>query len=141
MEAIVCERRPVEDWRLALAVNSNLMKIGKPGVNLLITGLDGPIQKMLELLKANRRDSVATWSPGHPLVLPSDERTEMMILHDVGALPHDDQHRLLEWLDVARGRTLVVSTTPESLLPRVQAGEFIDALYYRLNILFIEVTG
>jgi hypothetical protein len=64
-----------------------------------------------------------------------------MILQDVGALTDADQRRLLDWLDRAAGRTQVVSTTPASLWPRVQAGAFADGLYYRLNTLCMDVTG
>jgi sigma-54-interacting transcriptional regulator len=63
-----------------------------------------------------------------------------MILQDVDALTHADQRRLLDWLDQAAGRTQVVSTTPAPLLPRVQAGAFIDRLYYRLNTVCMDVT-
>ncbi len=45
------------------------------------------------------------------------------------------------WLDRAPGRTQVVSTTPALLFPRVQAGAFIDRLYYRLNTVCMDVTG
>jgi len=48
---------------------------------------------------------------------------------------------LLDWLDRAAGRTQVVSMTPASLWPRVQAGEFMDRLYYRLNTVCMDVTG
>jgi hypothetical protein len=64
-----------------------------------------------------------------------------MILQDVGALTDGDQHRLLDWLDRAPGRTQVVSTTPAPLFPRVQGGAFIDRLYYRLNTVCMDVTG
>jgi transcriptional regulator of acetoin/glycerol metabolism len=78
---------------------------------------------------------------GEPLVLPPVARARTLILQDVGALTHADQYRLLDWLDRAAGRTQVVSTTPASLWPRVQAGAFIDRLYYRLNTVCMDVTG
>jgi hypothetical protein len=84
---------------------------------------------------------VATWRTGEPLVLPPVARARTLILQDVGALTRADQHRLLDWLDRAAGRTQVVSTTPASLWPRVQAGAFIDRLYYRLNTVCMDVTG
>jgi transcriptional regulator of aromatic amino acid metabolism len=64
-----------------------------------------------------------------------------VILQDVGALTRADQHRLLDWLDDAAGRTQVVSTTPAPLWPRVQAGAFIDRLYYRLNTVCMDMPG
>ena len=63
------------------------------------------------------------------------------MLHDVGTLPLDEQLRLLDWLERAEGRTQVVSTSTTPLLPRVQAGAFIDTLYYRLNTVCVDVTS
>jgi transcriptional regulator of aromatic amino acid metabolism len=52
----------------------------------------------------------------------------------------EDQHRLMAWLE--RGdRPRVISTSRVSLLPIVQAGMFIESLYYRLNTLCIDLTG
>ena len=120
-----------EDCRLARAARANL---------LIIHGTGAP-QDFLEWLTLDLQKPIATWCTGERLVLPPVERTRTMILQDVGALTDADQHRLLDWLDRARGRTQVVSTTPAPLLPRVQAGTFLGRLYYRLNIVCIDVTG
>ena len=82
---------------------------------------------------------VRTWEPGEPLVLPPVTSSGTLILHEVGALTEDDQLRLLAWLEQIDGRTRVVSTTAESLFARVEAGLFIEALYYRLNTVSITV--
>ena len=55
------------------------------------------------------------------------------MLHDIHELAHEDQHRLLAWLDVSNGETRVVSTTSVPLWRQVKAGAFNDGLYYRLN--------
>jgi transcriptional regulator of acetoin/glycerol metabolism len=52
-----------------------------------------------------------------------------------------EQIRLLEWLALAAGRTQVISTSVAPLFPRVQAGSFIDTLYYRLNTVYVDVTA
>lgn len=82
---------------------------------------------------------VRTWEPGEPLVLPPVTSSGTLILHEVGALTEDDQLRLLAWLEQIDGRTRVVCTTAESLYARVEAGLFIEALYYRLNTVSITV--
>ena len=64
-----------------------------------------------------------------------------MILREVGALSVDDQHRLLEWMDLTGGRTQIVSTTSTPLLSRVRAGGFLEALYYRLNTVCVDVSA
>jgi len=128
-----------EDWRVALAVHADLQQMGMPRANLLLVGVDDRLQRILELLSRDYREPVAVWTPDQQLVLPATDRVKTLILRDVGSLSHVDQGRLYNWLDEAAGRTQVVSTTPERLLPRVQAGAFMNALYYRLNVLYVEV--
>jgi hypothetical protein len=125
-----------EDCRLARAAR----------VNLLVIHGEGGLQDLLEWLMLDLQSPIATLvatalRTGEPLVLPPVARARTLILQDVGALTRADQHRLLDWLDRAAGRTQVVSTTPASLWPRVQAGAFIDRLYYRLNTVCMDVTG
>jgi hypothetical protein len=120
-----------EDWRLARRTRTNLLLIHANGV----------IQSILELLQPDLDEPIATWRPGERLVLPPETRAGTMILQDVGSMAKEDQRRLLEWLDRASGRTRVVSTTPAHLLPRVEAGAFIDTLYYRLNTVCVDVTS
>jgi DNA-binding NtrC family response regulator len=45
----------------------------------------------------------------------------------------DDQQRLLDWLQECDGRARVISTTSATLLPLMESGAFLHALYYRLN--------
>ena len=52
---------------------------------------------------------------------------------------NDEQFRILRWLDEVRGRVRVVSTTGIPVWPRVQAGEFNEVLYYRLNTVFVDM--
>ena len=63
-----------------------------------------------------------------------------VILFGVDVLALEDQHRLMTWLE--RGdRPRVISTSRVSLLPIVEAGMFIESLYYRLNTLYIDLRG
>jgi hypothetical protein len=126
-----CASQLGEDFRLARAARLNLLVIHGNGV----------LEDLLEWLTLDLEKPIATWRTGERLVLPPVAGTRTMILQDVGALTHADQHRLLDWLDRARGRTQVVSTTAAPLLPRVQVGAFIERLYYRLNTVCLDVTG
>ena len=51
------------------------------------------VQDILELFLFGRHELVASWRPGQRLVLPPVARLSTLILHDVGALSFDDQHR------------------------------------------------
>ena len=128
-----------EEWRMTRAVLMELQQLGKPTVNLHLTGMDVVIRNVLQVLMPDLRKPVTTWRQGERLVLPAVRNSGTLILQDVGTLARDDQRRLLEWTLVA-SRTQVVSTTRSPLLPRVQSGAFIDTLYYRLNTVSVNVT-
>jgi hypothetical protein len=98
------------------------------------------VQDVLELFLFGRHELVAVWRPGQRLVLPPVARLSTLILHDVGAVPFDDQRRLSDWLERASGRTQVVSTTRMSLFPRVEDGAFLDTLYYRLITVTVDFS-
>ena len=49
-----------------------------------------------------------------------------------------DQHRLNHWLDQRVGDVRVIATTPEPMYELVEREQFLEALYYRLNVVCIE---
>jgi len=120
-----------EDCRLARAA----------GVNLLIVTSGAGNEALAELLVAEVAQPIISWRPGEPLMLPQPAQARTLILHDVGALPLLEQRHLIDWLERGGGQTQVVSTTPTSLLPLVQAGAFLARLYYRLNTVCVNVTA
>ena len=69
-------------------------------------------------------------------------REGTLVLHDVGRLDGRQQAQLLQWLDRfdERQRVQVVSTTSEALFSLVEAGTFLAKLYYRLNVVRMDVT-
>ena len=78
---------------------------------------------------------------GPPLELPQTESANTLILHDVAALPPGEQQMLSDWLSSGNRRTQVVTTSAEALLPLVTTGAFLATLYYRLNVIYVDVTG
>jgi hypothetical protein len=129
-----------EYWPMARAAHMDLQLMRMPRVNLLLMGPDNVIQNVLNALLPNLRASIRYWCPGEPLVLPLGAQPGSLILRDVGALTPEDQIRLLVWLESTAGRTQVVSTTSSPLLAQVEAGAFLDTLYYRLNTMCVNVT-
>ena len=133
---------PLPDhWRLARAAHVDLLLMGMPRVNLLLIAPDTVVRYVLESRLLNLREPVVRWRPGQPLDLPTQGLVTTMVLNDVGRLQPHEQLDLLAWLERADGRTQVVSTSAEPLLPRVHCGAFIDTLYYRLNTVCVDVTG
>ena len=135
-----CVSHVRDEWRVARAAHADLARMGMPRVNLLLTGTDGAIENVIETLLPNFREPIGRWCPGEQLLLPPAALIGTMILQDIGEMPQDDQRRLLGWLEGAAGRTQVVSTTAESLLPCVESGGFIDTLYYRLNVVCVDAS-
>lgn len=109
-------------------------------VNLHLVHVDKEFQAFVESLLLDRREPMPIWRPGEPFVLPRNGQ-RMMILQDVGALTLEDQHHLLKWLEGPGRHTQIVTTTPEPLLPRVDDGTFLDSLYYRLNVVYVDVAA
>jgi hypothetical protein len=124
---------------VARSTRKELHVLARLRVNLLVIGIDSVVQNIMDLLPA-LDEPIATWRPGERLVLPPLTHAGTMILHDVGALAHGDQQRLFKWSEQAAG-TRLVSTTDAPLFPRVQAGAFIESLYYRLNTVCVDVNG
>jgi Sigma-54 interaction domain len=127
-------------WPMARAAQMDLHLMSMRRVNLLLTGTDAVIEEALTRLRPNLREPIRTWTPPDPLELPSPAQSGTLILRDVGTLPPAEQRRLLEWLELCRGRTQVVSTTTSPLLALVDSSEFHDTLYYRLNVVCVDVA-
>lgn len=109
--------------------------------HLLAVGSDEALAGFLDSLLPHLRQPLYRWAPGQCLQLPATGVLGTLIIEDVGALPLDDQRRLFDWLTVTLGNTRIVSTTAVGLLPLVETGAFIASLYYRLNIVCIDVAA
>jgi len=64
-----------------------------------------------------------------------------LIVWNVDSLAPDRQRELLAWIDARRACVQVIAVTANELFTRVQRGEFLDALYYRVNTVRIDVEG
>ena len=109
--------------------------------NVLVVGAEAAVVGILDGLRPNCRQPVATCEAGSSLVLPPPSQTGALILRDVGNLTSEGQRRLMEWLDDnARDRIQVITTNAAALWPRVKDGSFTEALYYRLNVIYVDLT-
>lgn len=63
-----------------------------------------------------------------------------VILERVARYSLEDQRAILSWLDGDGSGVRLIATTSERLFDLVQGGQFIDTLYYRLNVIFIDLT-
>jgi hypothetical protein len=117
------------DWRIVCASHHNV----------LLEGPEAATAGVLLLLKRHLRQPVLRTRHGAPLELPT-AAVGTLILEEVAALSAKEQTRLLQWLDDdAHERPRIVSTTARPLFPLLALGLFDAALYYRLNVMLLQV--
>jgi Sigma-54 interaction domain len=73
------------------------------------------------------------------VVLPLTQTHGTLILRDVDALTRREQVRLHKWLARTSGSTQVIGTSATAVFPLVERGTFLDVLYYRLNMTYLEL--
>jgi hypothetical protein len=99
--------------------------------NALIVGDRLAAMRVLSVIWPSLKKSVR-WVEGTRLSLPL-EPDGTLILEEGDRLSERDQRDLLEWLNVHGQSVRVLTISSRPLLPLVEAGAFLDSLYYRLN--------
>lgn len=122
--------QPPDDWSVLRTSDANVLVSGsreatRAFVAATIPHLNGPVYES---------------STGGALPIAPAGGT--VILQDVDAFDRVQQQRLLRWLDEPRsGRMQVISVTATRLYDLVQAGTFLEPLYYRLNVTRFDVIS
>ncbi|MGB7219477.1 MAG: PA2169 family four-helix-bundle protein [Vicinamibacterales bacterium] len=118
-----------EEWRILVTARPNLLLVGDRAVT----------RKLLRALFPALQEPV--WATtGASLTLPVS-LPATLIVQDATGLAHVDQVRLLQWLSGQQPGVQLVTTTPKSLLPFVLRGTFLETLYYRLNVVCLELSA
>ena len=102
---------------------------------------EGPVaatNAALLLLQPHVGETIV-WNRPQAPITALDGQTGVLILREAAALSGDDQRQLIEWLEGEGSRAHVVSTSERSLFALVSAGLFDATLYYRLNIMLLQV--
>jgi transcriptional regulator of acetoin/glycerol metabolism len=102
----------------------------------LIVGPVSATEAVLLTLGPSLTGPVTRWQPGADLVLPAGGT---LVLRNVSELTSTEQSALRDWLEQDHRRTQVISTAAQSVVPLVERGLFSDVLYYRLNLVYIEL--
>jgi hypothetical protein len=114
-----------EEWQVLQAARPNALLIGS----------DAAIASVLDQLTRTCRPPIAC-STSSDLVLPDiDDGT--LVVKDVGLLTPERQEELLQWLGTGERSVQTIATSPFALWPLVERSEFLDRLYYRLNIVTV----
>lgn len=113
---------------------------GNTHPNVLVVGTAAAVDDALRALERTCRQPVVSRLGADPLDLPSPSSSGTLILRDVGTLPRENQCRLLTWLDEAQGRAQIIATSARPLWPLCATGAFLAALYYRLNVVYLNLA-
>ena len=101
--------------------------------NLMVLCHDYEPAAVLVPLMASCQEPVRVCRLPGALMLPEDPRGTLVLV-DAGALMLGQQMKLYDWLEGAGRECQVVSIARESLYPLIEEGRFMEALYYRLNV-------
>ncbi len=120
----------LKDWELLRTARVNALLVGGPyettaALAALHPYLDAPVC----ILRAR-------W-----LALPAPEHGGSLIVADVCHLTAEEQLRLLDWIETNDGRTRIISTSPRQMGGMLARGMFLEALYYRLNTVHIDILA
>jgi hypothetical protein len=115
-----------DDWQVLVSARPNTLLEGPHETTDAIVG------EAMEWLA----EPFSTWC-GVPQAC---DRPATLLVRSVSALDRDQQQALLAWLDAPGNRMQVISTTTDPLYPLVSRGAFLANLYYRLNVLLLDVA-
>jgi hypothetical protein len=118
--------RAVPEWHV----------VGRCHPHVLLTGTRDLIDAALGALLPQLRLPLCQW-PGETAATFPDQVCTLLV-REVATLSLREQQGLLDWLDNAP-HVQVVSTSPRELFPLVERGTFLTPLYYRLNVLRLDV--
>jgi len=118
------------EWDLVVRVRCNLLLVGSsPAANA-----------MLIALESHLREPLRQYTPKTGVPVPQLLEGTLILL-EVARLDMEQQAQLLRWLDQCDERCVqVVSTAAEPLFPFVETGAFLADLYYRLNVVQMNLT-
>jgi hypothetical protein len=112
------------------------------GVNLFVVGPDDEVAKLITSLWPCLATPIVVRQRGESLRLPPPSPTVgTIVIYDVDTLTRLEQHALKQWLRVENPHARVVSSASAPLWPTVETGAFNDGLYYRLNVVTIDLTS
>jgi hypothetical protein len=111
-------------------------------LNLLIMGADDVVASFVTSLWPYLSAPRVVRHRGEQLqLLSTSPPPGTIVVYDVHTLTRREQDALHRWMNAGNGRTRVVSIATQSLLPVLETGAFNDELYYRLNVLTLDLRS
>ena len=109
--------------------------------NLFLVGDDDVVVPVVTSLWQSLARPIIVRNRGERLQLsPASQPVGTLVVCDVDTLTRHEQRALYDWM-AGNGRTQVVSTASTFLQPLLDTGAFDKGLYYRLNMVTIDLTS
>jgi len=110
--------------------------------NFLLVGTPSSTNEMLAAMTEHLREPLQWFNPKAGLSVPQPAEGTLVV-PEVARLDTKQQAQLLRWLDQFEERppVQVVSATSEPLFSLVATGAFLADLYYKLNVVRIDLIG
>jgi hypothetical protein len=110
-----------------------------PHLNVLVQCPDrSTLSALAEMAELSPRMPFLCLLPG-PLRLPEDDYHAVLI-GDISTLTPEQQMAFFDWIG-QHGDVPIISVTSVPVWPLVEAGRFLEGLYYRLNVLIVSSTS
>jgi len=134
---------PSDDQRRRAASSTSDQDLARlTRANLFIAVHTDVVARYVTSLSPHLAAPLVVRYPGEPLQLsPTSRPVGTIVVYDVDTLTPQEQDELSRWIAAGNRQARVVSTASQFLLPLVETGAFDGGLYYRLNVLTLDLTS
>jgi|SRR6266853_5090070 len=130
LPTVSCSRTclPIDEWSVFEGAHPHALLIGSE------TSTNAAIARLLPYLRA----PLMQWCP-RAVKVPTQQTKGTLVIWDVDTLDRTQQEQLLTWMDSHDANVQVISTVKRPMFPLVLREKYLDTLYYRLNIVCLEL--
>lgn len=108
--------------------------------NVLLIGPDAHMDSAITSVAGRAPAFIPDWSAAVAQA-PAEMAPDTIVVRNVAALDDGEQHRLHQWLEERIGTVRVIATAAAPMYPMVERAEFLESLYYRLNVVCVEIQA
>jgi len=121
---------PIDEWSVFRGAHPNALLVGSEA------SAKAAISRLLPFL----RPPVVHWHP-RAVAEPTLPASGTLVIWDVDTMGLMQQEQLLMWMDSLAADVQVISVGGSPVFPLVLREEFLDTLYYRLNIVCLTLAS
>src|SRR5262245_20550905 len=138
---VPCSEQPAEisgEVLSALTISPEylrVLRIHRP--NVLLVGSNSAVARVVNVLANSGKPPIASYQRG--CLSHANDAIGTLVVHQATDLDRAAQAEIFGWLSANAPTTQVITTASTALFPAVLRGAFDDALFYRLNQLYLVV--